>query len=139
MNTFPWAQIAAIALTGFAGLSLYQLIASHAEFEAKALRFKELALENESASLMPVRVMAYGVVPLAFLGLLYFAGLPLIALAAGGLKIALSGTLSIWMENRLLLGEGYSPVRHRLARLDSLINVGVAAALIYALLYMRRW
>lgn len=137
MANLFWAQASAVVIVAFGGLSVYQLTASHAEMEMKALRFAELAAEDAQASLRGVRIFAYGLLPLAYLALLALAGFPVLALLATALKVALSASLSLWIENRLLAGEGYSPARHRLTRLDSFANLALCLALVYALLYLR--
>jgi hypothetical protein len=137
MDTSFFAQAAAITLVFFAGISLYQLTASHAELEEKAMRFADVATEGGQGALRLVRWVAYGVLPLLFIAVLLAAGMPMLALAAAALKVMLTSAISLHIEERVLQGEGYSPERHRLARLDSLANVGLAAALIYYLLALR--
>jgi hypothetical protein len=137
MDTSFFAQAAAITLVFFAGISLYQLTASHAELEEKAMRFADVATEGGHGALRLVRWVAYGVLPLLFIAILLAAGMPMLALAAAALKIMLTSAISLHIEERVLQGEGYSPERHRIARLDSLANVALAAALIYYLLALR--
>jgi hypothetical protein len=135
MTSIFWAQAAAVTLVLFAGMSLYQLTASYPELEEKALRFAELASEDGGASLKWVRFFAYGLLPLAFIVVLLLGGLSPWILAGVTVKVMASTVLSLWIENRLLLGEGYSPQRHQWTRWDSIANLGMTVALIYALLH----
>jgi hypothetical protein len=134
MTSILWAQAAAITLVLFAGMSIYHLTASYSELEEKALHFAEMAAEDGGLSLKWVRFFAYGLLPIGFMAVLLLGGLPPVFLIGATAKVVTSTVLSLWIENRLLLGEGYSLQRHQLARWDSIANLGMSLALIYALL-----
>ncbi len=134
MNSVIWAQVAAVTLVLFAGISVYQLTATFEELEEKAFQFAEMAAEGEAGTLKWVRVLAYGLLPVIFIAVLLKGGLPWLVLFGAGLKLFLSVTLSIWLENRILIGEAYSRQRHRMAQLDSLANLMMTVSLVYLLL-----
>lgn len=138
MTDLFWAQAGAVALVLFGGMQVYQLSTSHADMQSKADRFLESANETYRAALPRIRLFLYGGMPLAFLGLLYRAGIPVLALIACAFKIGASITLSLWLENGLLASKAYTPGRHRLARLDGALNLALTLGLIYVLLYLRR-
>jgi hypothetical protein len=131
------AKTAAVLSVLYAGVNAHQLLAVFADVREKARLFSEIAGGAGGPSrLRLVRALFYLAAPLAYLWSMVCAGLPGAFLIAAGAKFWLSSFVGLRTERRLLRGEEYRARDHRLARVDALLNIALAAGAVWLILAM---
>lgn len=132
------AKLAAVFSVVYVGMNVYQLMGDYQAVKEKARLFSEIAAgEGTTWRLRLVRALFYLAGPLVYLFTMIGAGLPGSLLVAAGAKFWMSSFVGIRAEHRLLRGADYTPADHRLARVDSGLNVALGVAAIW--LVLRLW
>jgi hypothetical protein len=134
-----WAKSAAVLSVIYGGANAHQFLSCYADVREKSRVFAEMVAEagGSIARLRVVRTILYLVAPLCYLWALRGAGVPGFFLAATGAKFGVSSLLGIGTEKRILRGAEYRPLDHRLARLDAILNITLAALAVW--LILRAW
>jgi hypothetical protein len=129
------AKTAAVFSVIYAGTNVYQLLVRYESAREKARMFSEIAGGGQSpASLRIIRALFYLAAPIAYLWALICAEVPGTFLVAAGLKFWVSSLLGMRTEGRLLRGAEYLERDHWITRIDSAVNIAVAACAVWLIL-----
>jgi hypothetical protein len=131
-----WAKSAAVLSVIYGGANAHQFLSCYADVRAKSRVFAEMVAEagGSVARLRAVRAVLYLVAPLCYLWALRGAGIPGAFLAVTGAKFGVSSLLGIGTEKRILRGGDYRLLDHRLARIDAVLNLTLAALAVWLIL-----
>lgn len=128
-------KIAAILTVLYAGINIHQLTSSYGYLQTKAEEFRSAITEAGGfPRLARLNLLFYIVLPFSYLTLLRCSSLHFRILAIIALKFMLTASLDLWIEKTILTGKNYSSTQHNLSRLDNLLNITSATAIIYYLL-----
>ena len=129
------AKLAAVLSVVYAGMNVYQFTSGYEAVREKARMFSEIAAgQSSSWRLRLVRALFYLAAPLVYLMTMIGAGLPGALLIAAGIKFWMSSFVGIRTEHRLLRGEDYTLGDHRLSRIDAVLNIALAGAVVWQVL-----
>ena len=135
MTALWFAKLGAVMCVFYAGANIFQLWARFEEVRQRAQQFATIAGDPANAArLVWIRSLFYFGIPVAFIVIFFGAGLPAGFLLASGCKFSMSAGLGLRAERRVLAGNDYRSLDHRLSRLDALLNLMVAAAAVLLLL-----
>jgi hypothetical protein len=129
------AKFAVVLTVIYAGMNIHQLTSSYGYLVAKAEEFRTAVTEEGGLPrLARLNIIFYVLMPFAYLALLRFSTVPSPIVAVLALKFMITGSLDLWVERRILTGQAYSLAQHYLSRVDNLLNIAAAMAVIRVLL-----
>lgn len=127
-----------VATFCFAGFNLHQFMASYDYVSDRLVEFRDVVKgEGGGVGLSFLSVLFYGILPAAYLFLLFRAGMFLPGVTVLAFKLGISAVLGLWMQRHILREMRYPRKLHLIGKVDSLINVAGAAAVGYFLVYPR--
>ena len=129
-------KLSAVITVIYAGMNLHQLTSSHAYLVEKIEQFRFALAETEAVPrLLRLNLVFYVALPIAYLSLLRVSAVAGWVLAALALKFAVTATMDIRAERRIVAGEGYTPMQHTVSRIDNVLNILTATGVIFFLLW----
>jgi len=130
------AKLSAVITVIYAGMNLHQLTSSYAYLLDKIAQMRALLDQSEAVPrLFGLNLFFYVVLPGIYLILLRAASLQTEALVLLAAKFAVTAVMDIRAERRILDGRGYTLSQHKLSRIDNVLNLAAAAAILYLLFH----
>ncbi|MDB5102646.1 MAG: hypothetical protein JWP91_335 [Fibrobacteres bacterium] len=93
-----------------------------------------MAETDAAPRLLRLNLLFYVGMPIAYLVVLRVSSVAFWVLAALALKFAVTASMDIRSERRILAGEGYTNGQHVVSRIDNVLNLIAAAGVISVLL-----
>jgi hypothetical protein len=130
-----FSKLSAVITVLYAGLNLHQLTSSFASLLAKAEEFRLAVIaEGGVPRLSRLNILFYAILPFTYLLLLRFSDIQAELLAVLLAKFFITAILDLWVEKSIITGRNFSITQHYLSRLDNLLNIAAAIAVIRFLL-----
>ncbi len=132
-----YTKISIVLTVIYAGLNTYQITNSYAYLLEKIAEFKALTLSKEAEGQMKnLGWIFYVILPLGYLILLYITQLKISLLVLCAVKFVMTAAMGWWTERSVFEASGYTRKKHVFNQVDNVLNLGMAVAIVYGLLYL---
>jgi hypothetical protein len=133
-----FAKLSAVLTVLYAGLNVHQLTSSYAYIADKIDQFRAALAESEAVpALVRLNLVFYVVLPLAYLAVLKVSEMRSGVIVLLAVKFALTASMDILSERRILAGGEYTPFQHAVSRVDNILNLLASSAVLCVLLGLK--
>ncbi len=134
LSVLFFSKLSAVLTVLYAGMNLHQLTSSYAYLLGKIDQFRALLAQTGGGSgLIRLNLLFYVLFPVAYLALLRVAAVEPWVLGLLTAKFAFTAWMDIRAERRIVAGLGYTPRQHTASKIDNVLNLIAAAAVIEVL------